>query len=57
MAHEFGHSHTIASDPVAYQNSLSSGHNCQDPTNRNTLISKTAVDWQERFDNLRKSRK
>ncbi len=57
LAHEFGHSFTIASNPVGYKDAFSVGHNCQDPANRNSFISKTAVDWQERFDDLRKARK
>ena len=54
LAHEFGHAVTIASDPVGYKNALTSGHNCQDPSNRDSFISKTALDWQERYDRLKK---
>ncbi|WP_406845389.1 hypothetical protein [Flavobacterium soyae] len=28
-------------------------HNCQDPTNRNTFQSKTAMDWQENYDRIK----
>jgi len=28
-------------------------HNCQDPSNRNSFQSKTAMDWQESYDRLK----
>ncbi|CAM4097548.1 hypothetical protein FLBR109950_15835 [Flavobacterium branchiophilum] len=54
LPHEFGHSVSIAADPVGYSNIFGKGegssHNCQDPANRNSIISKTALDYQEHYD-------
>lgn len=55
LAHEFGHSITIAANPlIYYQAYLTLGntdfYNCQDPRNENNLISKNALKTQWDFD-------
>jgi RHS repeat-associated protein len=52
LAHEFGHSASIATNPLGYQTDVANSpdHNCQDSANRNGTISKNAVDWQEQYD-------
>lgn len=51
LAHEFGHAIDIAKDPQKFylETKKNPEHNCQDPANRNHPQSKTAMDWQERF--------
>lgn len=51
LAHEFGHAIDIAKDPQKFylETKTNPEHNCQDPANRNHPQSKTAMDWQERF--------
>jgi RHS repeat-associated protein len=59
LAHEFGHSVTMANNPIAYRKASqqSPDNNCQDPSNRHTLLSETAVDWQENYDRLKSQQK
>ena len=54
LAHEFGHSVTLASNPITYAQEAKANpdQNCQLPANRNSFLSKTPVDWQERYDKL-----
>jgi RHS repeat-associated protein len=56
LAHELGHSVAMAKSPIAYRDAVKASpeHDCQDPNNRHSLISETAVDWQERYDILKK---
>ena len=49
LAHEMGHAYNNAKNPTMAMHDTTT-HNCQDPANRNTFQSKTAVDWQERYD-------
>lgn len=52
FAHEMGHAYNTAMNPAQArsQGAGDSGTiNCQDPVNRNTFQSKTAMDWQENF--------
>ena len=57
LAHEFGHNWTIASNPVKYLQAHSSDHNCQDPANKDSYLSKDALDWQYQFNQKWKARK
>lgn len=52
FAHEMGHAYNTTMNPAQAraQGAGDSGTiNCQDPRNRNTFQSKTAMDWQENF--------
>lgn len=53
LAHEFGHAFSTASNPIgtrqeAYNNRFVK-FNCQAPENRDNILSKTAIDWQDRY--------
>ncbi|WP_300094889.1 RHS repeat-associated core domain-containing protein [Flavobacterium sp.] len=52
LAHEAGHAYNNAQNPAEARKDITT-HNCQDPANRNTFQSKTAMDWQERYDRLK----
>lgn len=53
LAHEMGHAYGNAQNPTkAIQETTT--HDCQDPANRQSFQSKTAMDWQESYDNLKK---
>lgn len=55
LAHEMGHAYNISQNPN--QSMLDTNtHNCQDPANRNTFQSKTAMDWQENYTKLKTSK-
>ena len=54
LAHEFGHAVALASDPIGYAAAVVPNHNCQDPANRNHVLSKTPLDWQEKYNRLHK---
>lgn len=55
LPHEMGHAFNIAKNPS--QSMLDKRTiNCQDPSNRNSFQSKTAIDWQMRYDNLKSKR-
>ncbi|MPT36865.1 MAG: RHS repeat-associated core domain-containing protein [Flavobacterium sp.] len=49
VPHEFGHIVGMAESPAAYYNATRVTHDCQDPKNRNSIQSKSAMDWQERY--------
>ncbi len=53
LAHEFGHAYNNAKNPVRAMN-MGATHNCQDPINRNTFQSKTAMDCQDRYDRMQR---
>lgn len=59
LAHEFGHSITLASNSITYAQEAKANpeQNCQLPVNRSSFLSKDAVDWQERYDKLYKTYK
>lgn len=62
MAHEFGHAVGIARNPYNSFSSLftakfSGNANCQDPANRHDTFAETAMDWQERYIELEKTRR
>ena len=48
LAHEMGHAYNNAQNPTQgiYDTTTI---NCQDPANRNTFQSKTAMDWQTHY--------
>lgn len=52
LAHEMGHAYNVAKNPAETMVDTNT-HNCQDPTNRNTFQSKTAMDWQENYDRIK----
>ncbi len=52
LAHEMGHAYNNAQNPVKAMQDTTT-HNCQDPANRNTFQSKTAMDWQQSYDKLK----
>ncbi|MDR2954995.1 MAG: hypothetical protein LBV43_07935 [Prevotella sp.] len=52
MSHEGGHSSAIAENPAIQAAAFlktGAGHDCQDPKNRNHILSKRAMDWQSRY--------
>ncbi|WP_317197637.1 RHS repeat-associated core domain-containing protein [Chryseobacterium tagetis] len=50
FAHEMGHAYNTAMNPAqARSQGTGDSGTCQDPRNRNTFQSKTAMDWQENF--------
>lgn len=55
LAHEFGHGYALAANPISYFSAMRSSpdFNCQDPSSRGSLLSTTAIEWQERYDRLR----
>jgi RHS repeat-associated protein len=56
LAHEMGHAYNIAKNPAqaAAQGRGSNGTiDCQDPSNRYSFQSQTAMDWQERYIRLK----
>lgn len=54
LHHEVGHLFGFASQPTNYVNACSTLHNCQDSANRNSLQSESTMDWQERYELLKK---
>jgi RHS repeat-associated protein len=48
LAHEMGHAYNTAKNPMQAMKDMNT-INCQDPANRNTFQSKTAVDWQQHY--------
>lgn len=52
LAHEAGHAYNNAQNPSQAMQDTTT-HNCQDPSNRNSFQSKTAMDWQESYDRLK----
>jgi hypothetical protein len=56
LPHELGHSASIAADPVNYYEAIVPGHNWQDPKNRNHYLSKTALDWQQQYNEKNKKK-
>jgi hypothetical protein len=52
LAHEAGHAYNNAQNPTQAMQDTTT-HNCQDPENRNSFQSKTAVDWQQNYDRLK----
>ncbi|OYQ49257.1 hypothetical protein CHU92_00410 [Flavobacterium cyanobacteriorum] len=52
LAHEMGHAYNNAKNPSQAMQDTTT-HNCQDPSNRNSFQSKTAMDWQESYDRLK----
>ncbi|MCD0476767.1 DUF6443 domain-containing protein [Flavobacterium sp. EDS] len=56
LAHEMGHAYNNVQNPTRAMQDTTT-HNCQDPSNRNTFQSKTAMDWQERYDTLKAQNK
>jgi len=56
LAHEFGHGYALAGNPVTYFNAMKSdpNFNCQDPSNKGSLLSAASIEWQERYDRLNK---
>ena len=62
VAHEFGHAVGIAADPIGtrqafYSNRNNPNRSCQNPENRDSVMSKIAMDWQQRFNLLSKTMK
>ncbi|RYE56548.1 MAG: hypothetical protein EOP48_07760 [Sphingobacteriales bacterium] len=61
LAHEFGHGVAIASDPIEYLEAAklegTSKHNCQAAENRFHILSRVALDWQDRYDTLKHRRR
>ncbi len=54
LAHEFGNGIDIASNPSGYITNITNhpNHDCQDPGNRNHVLTRVAMNWQERFNRL-----
>jgi hypothetical protein len=48
LAHEFGHAYNAAKNPERAMQKEPI-HNCQDPANRDSFQSKTAMDWQDSY--------
>ncbi len=55
LSHEIGHIFGFKHEPVNYFNACKTMHSCQDPANRNHTQSKSAMDWQENYDYLKKN--
>ena len=51
FAHEMGHAYNTAQFP-AQTRGIRQTVDCQDPINRNSFQSKTALDWQQRFNTI-----
>ena len=57
FAHETGHAESLAASPSAYYSAASgapANYDCQDPANRNNIISKGAMDAQSHFDQAKR---
>lgn len=52
LAYEMGHAYNIAQNPNKSMLDTNT-HNCQDPANRNSFQSKTAMDQQNNYDRLK----
>ena len=59
LAHEFGHSISLSVNSITYAEEVKANPSldCQLRVNRNSIFSKTAVDWQKRYDKLYKEYK
>ena len=59
LPNEGGHIVSLAAAPRQYYDMLkaSPGHNCQDPKNSTSLISKTAIEWQKYMENVMRNNK
>jgi hypothetical protein len=52
LAHEYGHVLGAAANPRAYANAVSNqpnNYDCQEPGNRYNIVTKQAMDMQQRF--------
>ncbi|MCL9768856.1 RHS repeat-associated core domain-containing protein [Flavobacterium sp. HXWNR69] len=54
LSHEIGHIFGLALFKQKYVDACKVLHDCQEPVNRNHTQSKSAMDWQEAYNNLKK---